>query len=115
MIRSLVLSLALVFGAAAPAVLTGCATTQTMTFERSAEEVIAGTNEVVTLTRTLLRMQKITSSDAENVLKTAETARDAVAVARGLRNSNPEAAKSRLRTAADAMDGMAAYLATRSK
>lgn len=84
------------------------------TFNDYAGQVVMSADQVVTSTRTLLRAGKITPDDAESVLQAAELARDGVAVARGVAVKEGAAAGvSRLRLAADALDQLSAYVATK--
>lgn len=92
----------------------GCATppgAQGRGFNDYAGDVISTADNVVTATRTLLAAKKISPDDAENVLKAVDTAREGVKVARGVAVKDGAAAgQSRLRLAADALDGFAAYV-----
>ncbi len=91
-----------------------CAQMGPRSFNDYAGDVLQGTNAVVQTTRTLLAARKISSSDAENVVKAAEVARDGVAVARQTAATQGEAAgTARLRVAADALDRLNAYLLTK--
>jgi hypothetical protein len=92
----------------------GCASTSARSFNDYAGDVLQGTDAVVQTARTLLAAKKISSSDAENVVKAAEVARDAVKVARETAARDGQVAgTARLRVAADALDKLSAYLATK--
>lgn len=97
-------------------VLAACAQVGPRTFDTYVADVLQTADAAVSTTRTLLRAGKISVGDAENVLKAAETARDGVAVARVTALQQGEAAgNSRLRLAADSLDQLNAYLATKGK
>ena len=93
-----------------------CSNMAPKSFNDYAGDVLQGTDAVVQTTRTLLAAKKITSSDAENVLKMAETARDGVAVARQTAVTQGQAAgNDRLRVSADALNQLSIYLAGKGK
>ena len=101
------------------ALLSGCSTLpggvpSTRSFNDYAGDTILTVDSVVTTTRSLLAIGKITPDDADNVLKGAETARDGVKVARQTALSSGDAAgTARLRVAATAIDQLGAYLASK--
>lgn len=101
------------------ALLSGCSTLpggtpSTRSFNDYAGDTILTVDSVVTTTRSLLAIGKITPDDADNVLKGAETARDGVKVARQTALSSGDASgTARLRIAADAVNQLGAYLATK--
>ncbi len=93
-----------------------CSSMAPRSFNDYAGDVIQGTDAVVQTTRTLLAAKKITSADAENVLKMAETARDGVAVARQTAVTQGSAAgQDRIRVSADALSQLSIYLASKGK
>jgi len=110
--------LRLFLAAAFLAVLTACAPigTRPRDFNTYAADVLQGADAAVTLTRTLLRAKRIEPDDAESMLKGAVLARDGVAIARSTKAVQGDAAgTARLRLAADSLDQLNAYLATKEK
>lgn len=87
------------------------------TFNGAVANAIQATDTVVTGTRILLLNKKMSSADAESVLKGAESARDGIAIARQIHAANPtdpNAGMDRLQLAASIADQLAAYLATKN-
>ena len=103
--------LALMAACAAPV-----GSTSAEAFRTQASNVVQTTDAVVTLTRALLRSNKLTPDDAQSVLSAAELARDGVTIARSVRVQQGDAAGSaRLRRAADEIDRLNAYLVEKGK
>ena len=104
--------LALVAACAAPM----AGLTNAETFRESAGSVMQATDAVITLTRALLRVNKLTPDDAQSILSAAELSRDGIAIARSVQMQQGDAAgTARLRRAANELDRLNAYLVEKGK
>lgn len=109
--------LRLLFAAAMLAITVACAVpVAPRDFNTTAADVLQTADAAVTTARTLLRAGKLQPDDAESVLKAASLARDGVAIARSTKVTQGDAAGTdRLRLAANSLDQLNAYLATKGK
>jgi hypothetical protein len=89
--------------------LVGCAT-RAETFNQRLLVAYNTVTEVRTQTKTLLQVKKITSTDAENIQRQADTARAGLDVARSLRSTQPLAAEDRLTATRAVLLALQTYL-----
>jgi hypothetical protein len=83
------------------------------TFNEKAAAAISSVTTVRNTAYTLLVSNKITATDAINIQKQADNAREAIAVAISIHAANPEAGADRLTAVITALNALSAYLATR--
>lgn len=97
------------------ALLVGCAQLGVPTpdtFNQKLAVGVASVTEVRQTATTLLVAGKITSADAENIQKQADTARDGLNVARGLSGTDLSAASNKLTAATAILQALQTYLIT---
>lgn len=115
MIRSLVLSVALVFGAAGTTVLSGCAQlglASVQSFEDKLYATTATVSQIERTTSVLLNARKISSNDAKNVLKATDAAAEGVTLAKAYVGVDQATANAKLAAAITALNALQTYLAT---
>lgn len=84
------------------------------TFEGKALVAISTVDEVTKSASTLLNARKISSADAENVIKVGDGAMAGIAIARTIAKQDPAAGQARLTAITTALAALQVYLATRS-
>ena len=91
-----------------------CASLMPQTFNQKLLVGYSTVTEIRVQTTNLLTGKKITPDDAENVQKQADTAREALDVARGLKASNPTAADAKLDATRTVLVALQTYLASKA-
>ena len=87
---------------------------QTQTFNQKLLVAYSTVTEVRVQTTNLLTGKKITPDDAQNVQKQADTAREALDVARSLKATNPTAADAKLDATRTVLVALQTYLASKA-
>jgi len=109
-------SLQLAFFAVVTAIVVGCAALGAPTpdtFNQKLAVSVASVTEVRNTAITLLRTEKISAADAQNIQAQADVAREGLNVARGMSATDLNSASTRLEVASAALRALQAYLVTK--
>lgn len=95
------------------AILAGCGTLGVQTpadFKTKAYAAVITADGIVKTADTLLKAGKLSPDDAENIVKSVDTAKAGIAVARSYQNTAPTTANSKLDASVAALTLLTAYL-----